>query len=186
MNRENIVLGLVNKLLESKERIIVAIDGRCASGKTTLAQNIAKLCDCNVFHMDDFFLRPEQRTEERLSQAGENIDHERFLTEVLCPLRNGESFEYRPFSCKSGKLGPPISAVPKRINIVEGSYSLNKNLTDYYDLKLFLSVDPKEQMRRILEREGKEKAEAFSQKWIPLEEKYFKAYDLMNNCDNVL
>ena len=44
---------------------IIAIDGPCASGKTTVAAKIAEEWDASVIAMDDFFLRPEQRTEER-------------------------------------------------------------------------------------------------------------------------
>lgn len=186
MTREEKVLSLVNELLEKQNRVVVAIDGRCAGGKTTLSEKLRELLDCNVFHMDDFFLQPFQRTPERLNTAGENVDHERFLAEVLVPLRNGESFGYRPFSCKTGQLGDEISVTPKRINIVEGSYCLNKSLGGYYDLKLFVNVDSDEQMTRIIKRDGIEKAKVYKDKWIPLEENYFKAYDLMNNCDTVL
>ena len=46
--------------------------------------------------MDDFFLRPEQRTEERLKEVGGNVDRERFLEEVARPLTNKKkSFGYR-------------------------------------------------------------------------------------------
>ena len=58
---------------------VVAIDGRCGSGKTSLAALIAALFPCNVFHMDDFFLPPALRTPERLSQPGGNVDRERML-----------------------------------------------------------------------------------------------------------
>lgn len=186
MSREQIVLELVNKLLVSKESVIIAIDGRCAAGKTTLADNLTKLCDCNVIHIDDFFLRPEQRTKQRLSKAGENIDHERFLKEVLLPLKKGESFSYRPFSCSTGKLGNEIFVTPKRINVIEGSYCCNKNLAEFYDAKFFVNLREEEQMARILKRDGEEKAKMYAEKWIPLEERYFKVYDLMNNCDIVL
>lgn len=186
MTREEKVLSLINELLEKQDRVVVAIDGRCAGGKTTLALNLAKMCDCNVIHIDDFFLRPEQRTPQRLSQPGENIDHERFKDEVLLPLCSGESFCYKPFSCSTGQLSDEICVTPKRINIVEGSYCLNKHISDYYDLKLFVNVTSDEQMTRILKRDGSVKAKVYAEKWIPLEEKYFKAYDLMNNCDAVL
>lgn len=46
--------------------LLVAIDGQCASGKTTLGEMLARRFDCNLFHMDDFFLRPEQRTKNAL------------------------------------------------------------------------------------------------------------------------
>jgi len=67
------VFDAVRKLLASQERVIVAIDGRCGSGKTTLAALIAKEFDCSVFHMDDFFLPPGLRTPERLGEPGGNV-----------------------------------------------------------------------------------------------------------------
>ena len=54
--------------MNEKDRILIAIDGSCTAGKSTLASLLARDLDCNLFHMDDFFLREEQRTEERLAQ----------------------------------------------------------------------------------------------------------------------
>ena len=47
----------IDDLLCQRNQVIVAIDGSCTSGKTTLATHLAEIYDCNVFHMDDFFLR---------------------------------------------------------------------------------------------------------------------------------
>ena len=82
----------INMLLEEKNFVIVAIDGKCTSGKTTLASKLAELYDCNVFHMDDFFLRPEQRTPERFAEVGGNVDYELFLEEVRLPLKSSKTF----------------------------------------------------------------------------------------------
>ena len=76
----------IDKLLTQKDMVIVAIDGKCTSGKTTLASRLAAFYDCNVFHMDDFFLRPEQRTTERFAEIGGNVDYERFWEEVLLQM----------------------------------------------------------------------------------------------------
>lgn len=81
--------------------MLIAIDGRCAAGKTTFATHLQGLWDCNMFHMDDFFLRPSQRTPGRLREPGGNVDYERFLGEVLVPLRKGEPFSYCPYDCKT-------------------------------------------------------------------------------------
>ena len=64
-------------------QLLIAIDGMCGSGKTTLGQLLQSVYDCNLFHMDDFFLRPEQRTPERMAQVGGNVDYERFQKEIL-------------------------------------------------------------------------------------------------------
>ncbi len=47
----------IEMLLAEQEHVFVAIDGPCASGKTTLARNLNERFGGNVLHMDDFFLR---------------------------------------------------------------------------------------------------------------------------------
>ena len=101
---EPALLRRIRALAAAQPRVLVAIDGRCAAGKTTLAASLQAQLACNVFHMDDFFLRPEQRTPERLRQPGGNVDFERFLTEVLRPLRDGAPVTYRPYDCRTQQL----------------------------------------------------------------------------------
>lgn len=170
--------------MSAQDRIILAIDGRSASGKTTLAELLSKELSATVFHMDDFFLRPEQRTEQRLSIAGGNVDYERFYDEVLRPLRkNAKLITYRPFDCASMSLEAEISVIPNEIVIVEGAYSCHPFLREYYDLKVFLTVSPEVQIARITERNGAEKVKVFRDKWIPMEEKYFAECRVKENCD---
>ncbi|MGN1003224.1 MAG: uridine kinase, partial [Oscillospiraceae bacterium] len=107
---------------------LVALDGRCASGKTTLAARLQAACGCGVVHLDDFFLRPEQRTKERYATPGENIDHERFLAEVLLPLRRGEAAVYRPYDCARQALGDPVRVEPSPVVVAEGSYACHSAL----------------------------------------------------------
>ena len=78
--------GIIKKELERKRPLILAVDGRCTSGKSTFARELSGVCLAEVIHMDDFFLRPQQRTKERLAEAGGNIDRERFLQEVAVLL----------------------------------------------------------------------------------------------------
>lgn len=166
-----------------KTPILVAIDGRCASGKTTLAAELRRLIACEVVHMDHFFLRPEMRTDKRLETPGENVDHERFLQEVLLPMYRGEEVSFRPFDCKKGDFGEVIRLKKQKIYIIEGAYACHESLREYYDLCIFVDVSPQEQMRRIIARNGEETAENFRSKWIPLEERYFKAFDIAGMCD---
>lgn len=175
----------IEKIWEGNKHIIVAIDGRCASGKTTAAEEIKKLCDCNVIHMDHFFLKPEQRNEKRLSEPGGNVDYERVFKEVLIPLEKGESFSYCPYDCHKQGMGEPVHIDLKRINIIEGSYSCHPFLNKFYDLKIFLTVDKEEQSLRIRKRNGEKGYINFKEKWIPLEEKYFSAFNVERGCDMV-
>ena len=164
----------IDALLTRKGAVIVAIDGKCTSGKTTLAARLAAIYDCNVFHMDDFFLRPEQRTQERFAEVGGNVDYERFKAEVLLPLRSGKAFSYRPFLCGSQTLGEPIAVSSRNLTIVEGTYSLHPYFEDPYDLKILLTVTEETQHQRILNRPQFLHDRFFNQ-WIPMENRYFEA-----------
>lgn len=151
---------------------IIAIDGRCAAGKTTLAERIQTRYGFPVVHMDQFFLRPEQRTPERYAQPGGNVDYERFRAEVLEPLRRGEFPEYRPFNCHTGTLSEPVRIEASPVVVVEGTYACHPALREEYALRVFLTVDSGEQLRRLKQREG-DYARVFQERWIPLEEQYF-------------
>lgn len=181
----NEILHKIEELSSRKKFLIIGIDGRCAAGKTTLASLLQSSCECNVIRMDHFFLRPEQRTAERLQEPGGNVDYERFMAQVLFPLCSEEPFSYRPFDCRTQALTDPIPVTPLPINIIEGSYSCHPLLKDYYHLKIFLTTSPEEQMKRILLRNGEERATMFRDRWIPLEEQYFAACHTRENCDLV-
>ena len=162
----------IDHLLAHKDFVIVAIDGPCTSGKTTLASQLETLYDCNVFHMDDFFLRPEQRTAERFAEVGGNIDYERFQQEVLIPLQTRLPFSYRPFDCSTFSLADSVRVLPKKLNIIEGTYSHHPYFGDPYDLKLMLQVDEVTQRQRVLQRPAF-LHQRFFEEWIPMENRYF-------------
>lgn len=183
-NAADIIIDAVAGRDDGVRRFIIAVDGRCAAGKTTLAALLAARLGCSVFHMDDFFLRPFQRTKKRLSEPGGNVDRERFFAQILSPLRLGDDkVILHPYDCKTGEYSAESVIAPARISVVEGSYSCHPDLWECYDLRVFLDVSPREQMRRITERGGPDAARVFAEKWIPLEEKYFRAFDVAARCD---
>ena len=172
----------IEELLAKNEIVTVAIDGQCGAGKTTLAGKLAEIYDCNVFHMDDFFLRPGQRIPERFAEIGGNIDYERFNEAVLTPLRLGKPFSYQPFNCKTFTLANPINVSVKRLNIVEGSYSQHPYFDDPYDLKIVLTVDEQTQRQRIMERPAF-LHQRFFETWIPMENRYLEVFEICVKCD---
>ena len=173
----------VQALLKEKPRVLVALEGRCASGKSTLAEILSREFGWAVAHMDDFFLRPEQRTPQRLAKPGGNVDWERVLEEVLLPWQGGGQVAYRPYDCQSGKEGDLVQLDPAaRVLVVEGSYSVHPGLWKYYDLRVFLDVDERRQMARISRREGKSRSRIFRDRWIPLEEAYLTALPIAQRC----
>lgn len=172
----------IDWLLEQKSHLVVAIDGNCAAGKTTLAAQLIEKYDCNLIPVDAFFLRPEQRTPERLAEVGGNVDYERFFAEVLQPLAAGKPFSYRPYDCQTGTLAAAISVTPKKLTIIEGSYSHHPYFGNPYDLKIFLTVSPEVQRQRILERPAFLHQRFFTQ-WIPMEKAYFAKFSIAEKSD---
>ncbi len=180
------VAARVAELLQTKERVLLAIDGNCCAGKTTLAAQLGALLGANVFHMDDYFLQPHMRTPERLAQPGGNVDAERFLAQVLLPASRGETAQVHKYDCQEDRILPPVSVPPRRVVLIEGAYSLHPLLAPQYDLRLFCRIGPELQSARIRARNGADALPVFLQRWIPLESAYFQALDIPAQCDLII
>ena len=176
------LLAAIDTHLAAQKRMILAIEGGAGSGKSTLAALLQRIYGCTVLHMDNFFLRPEQRTPERYATPGGNIDHERFAREVLPALAQGETFRYRPFDCATFTVTEGYDVTPTALTVVEGSYSMHPALGQYYDCAVWVDIDPKRQRARIEARNSPAFAARFFTEWIPLEQAYFAAADPAGRC----
>ena len=163
--------------------VVLALDGRCGSGKTTMAAALAEqFPDSIVLHTDDFYLPPADRVPGWEQTPCANMDFARLRDEVLAPARAGKPVLYRAYSCREGAYLPPRVLGPAPLVIVEGSYSHHPSLAPYYDIKVFVTCSAEEQMRRLRAREGKRYLN-FVQRWIPLEEEYFTDYAIERNAE---
>ena len=183
---ESAVVSRVNQLLQSRERVCIAIDGNCCAGKTTMAIRLGDVLDASVFHLDDYFLQPHMRTQQRLSQPGGNVDAERFLADVLLPVSRGETAQVQKYDCHADMLLAPVSILSRRVTIIEGAYCLHPLLSGYYDLKIFCRIDPALQETRIFARNGAGALKMFQERWIPLENRYFLTLNIPEQCDLVI
>ena len=166
--------------------LVIAVDGRAASGKTTLANQLAGIMNAGVVHMDDFFLPRELRTAARYREIGGNVHYERFAAEVLPRLKKAGSFTYRTFDCSILGYGKTAEVKDSGWRIVEGAYSLHPKFGDYADLKVFYDISPEEQKRRIVRRNGEARYRVFRDRWIPLEENYIRNCGVVRRADLVI
>ena len=180
------LLSAIDRKMAAGEPVIAAIEGGSAAGKTTAAEVLQKLYGCPVLHMDDFFLRPEQRTPQRFAEPGGNVDRERFLEEVLLPLRSGRPAAYRRYDCHSQTILPAVEVAPAPLILVEGAYSCHPALRQHYDLTAFLRIGPELQRRRIEKRNTPELQKLFFEVWTPMEQRYFDAFSIPAGCDLIL
>lgn len=170
----------------SGQTFIISLDGRSASGKTTMAEQLAQILQGGIIHMDDFFLPPSLRNEIRLAEPGGNVHYERFAQEVLPAISRAQEFSYSRFDCSKMDFGEARKVSSSKWRIVEGAYSCHPIFKNYMDIKVFCDIDPQEQLHRIELRNGAKVAKIFAERWIPMEEAYFKAYQIQQQADMIL
>ena len=183
------LISRIEQLLEQKSRVIIAIDGMAASGKTTLASALSShFEDSAVVHMDDFTIPFEDRTPDYFDRLLSNADIARFDREVLSPLLSGTDAVYRPYICHPvpGFLAPVRVRADVHLVIVEGAYCLHDQLFDRYDLTVLSLIDPSIQQERILRRNGANQLERFVSTWIPMENRHIAARNLRARCNEIL
>ncbi|OUD04028.1 hypothetical protein CA983_06335 [Streptomyces swartbergensis] len=111
-----------------------------------MAEALAELCGAVVVHGDDFY-RPMDAEEraglDPVQGYHRYFDWQRLREEVLAPLAAGRDAGYRRYDWPTGTLAPDeIHTVSRSgIVVVEGVYAARPELTDYYDLVVY--VDPR-------------------------------------------
>ena len=172
----------IDRHMAQNSRTIVALDGPCASGKSTIGTLLSQLYDCPLVHMDDFFLPQKQKTPARLSQAGGNIDAERFLSQVLLPVSQGKSAQYQPYRCHTDDFGEWLEVPPSALTIIEGVYALRPDLQPYYSICCYIDAPWSVRRERLLKRCGEGGLARFEALWIPLEQQYFETFQIESQC----
>ena len=168
----------ITERIRALEHPLVTIDGRCASGKTTLAARLAEALPAAVVHTDDYVIPHALKTTERLADPGGNCDAERLVQEVIVPWKCRRPVRMRRYDCKADRLLPEETLPERDVLILEGSYSNLPPIRQEADLRIFLDISREEQRARLRQRETPESLKRFDDRWIPLEEVYFTAYGL--------
>ena len=159
-------------------RLLITLDGPCASGKTTLARHLAAVFRGETMHTDDFVIPHAMKTPERLAVPGGNCDAERLAVEVVIPFKLGSPVKYRIYDFRHDVLLPEQQLPDTQILILEGSYCNLPAIRKHADVRLFLDTPPDIREARLHARESAASLQQFYQRWIPLENAYFEAYHL--------
>lgn len=176
------ILPIIRKELDEKistSPLLLAIEGACATGKSTLAEDLAKHYECTLIRMDDFFLPIEKRGST--SEIASNIDKMRLIDEVFLPISRGNFHSYEPFLCREQKLGEAVIAKKHPLIILEGVYCLCPEFRDYFHMKVLLKAPWELRKSRLISR-GSDFYQ-FAKEWIPREDLYFEKERVKQYCD---
>ena len=161
----DLIVSKINKLLECKGGpLLVALDGRSGTGKSTLAEAIARKTDGVVVVSDDFYSGgnddkwEDVTVEDKVSKA---IDWKRIRLEVLEPLLGRKSASWHPLDFKPnvgcvGWKNEVVTLEPKDVIILEGAYSSRPELADLVDLSILVETPEDTRRKRLRDREGED------------------------------
>ena len=166
-------------------RVLAALDGPCASGKTTLAGQAARQLGCPLVHMDDFFLPPARKTPARLAQPGGNVDWERVRDQVLAPCPGESPPGSPPTAAIPGRMGPRCPSPPPPWCWWRGSTPSTPPCGTSTASESSGGPWPVRRAR-LLDRGGPELLARFQGEWVPLEDRYFQACRVRDCCQLVL
>ena len=183
---ENAIGEIIRKQTE-RERLLVTLDGPCASGKTTLAKKLASAFHAAVAHTDDYVVPHSQKTKERLAIPGGNCDADRLMREIVLPWKKGETAFCQKYDCATDRLLPAEALPMEDMLILEGCYCNLPDIRKHADVRLFLDAPWHTREERLLQRESETSMRQFYTRWIPLENAYFEAYHLPDEgCTRIL
>ena len=117
-------------------------------------------------------------------------EHERFIDEVLRPLREGREASYQRWPHDAAMpVGAGVVA-PGGLVIVEGVSALALAVVErvgrWWDLSLWLDVSEEERRRRISARDGDGLAERWVDEWWPSERRYFRDERPLDRADFII
>lgn len=168
-----------------KPSAVIAIDGPCGGGKSTLASEIEKVLGFNILHMDDFYLPFDKRDKNWMNIIAGHMDFERLIENVLKPYMSGEKTNYISYDCHSDKYLQEIPIDLDKILVIEGSYTSHPVLDKYVNLKIFVDIEKDEQIKRLTKR-NPDVVDKFLSMWVPFENNYFESLKIKENSDLVV
>ncbi len=180
------VISFIDQLYKSSEKVLIAIDGNASSGKTTFSNWLLNFYDCNVFHMDDYLMKPIVNTYDPYSRYASNINFMRLKEEVFHPFHQQTTSNHQLLDLNTHQLSNSMETKYRPITIIEGAYSMHPYLEKEYQLKIFMKTTYIEQIRRIYRRNGIKRLMMFIKKWIPMENTYFRDLDIAKQADIVI
>lgn len=172
------VKQLQNYIDSFNDFTIFALEGKCGSGKTTICNYLQNV---TIIDVDDFFLKVELKTKERLNEIGGNIDYELY-EQCLKMIKPDSTITYKIFDCHTQKYLDKTVTIKNKVLLV-GVYSYHQKVRSYIDKLCYLIVDDNVQLERLKNRENYER---FVKEWIPLENIYYQSYDFIGKADLII
>ncbi len=188
---EKAISAIDEIIKKGNKPMLVALDGRSGTGKSTIAKKIAERLGGVEIIADDFWTGGSNDEWDKKSpkeKAALAIDWKRIRSEVLEPLLAGKSASWQPFDWKAGHglSQNMLHSDPKPLIVLDGAYSTRPELQDLIDFSILVEVpDDANRRARLRKRESEEYMNDWHGRWDIAEDYYFskvrprKSFDLV-------
>jgi uridine kinase len=171
----------ISRLLKRKNPVLVALDGRSGTGKSTIAQVIASRVEGIIVLGDDFYSGGNDDAWSGFSakeKVDKVIDWQRMRAQVLEPLLAKKPASWHPLDFKPeiGWIGwkdETVKLEPVPVILVDGVYSARPELSDLVDLAVLVEADDEVRRKRLVIREGQSFMDRWHKLWDSAEDYYF-------------
>lgn len=192
MKREELLAFLVQEMVERKEEgkpLKVGIDGRCASGKSVLADELAPALrgrglDVLRPSVDGFHHQSEYRYRQgQYSASGYYEDAFNYRAVEECLLRPLSQHLF-PVLCRQVAHdvrtdmpvnAPPVSVEAHSVLLFDGVFLFRSELDAYWDFRILLEIDADTSLSRAVRRDAADDPETTRRKYA---ERYEPAWQI--------
>lgn len=175
------IVDCLKMLQHQRDCLLVAIDGPGGAGKSTLARLLKEQLKTlgwlvAVVKHDDFYLPSHQRANQQRGVIGCDFDWERLRDQVLTPIREGRSAHYQRYDWETDVLAEWRTISASDVVLVEGVYTMRRELVNLYDLKIWVECPKAIRLARGIARDGEKARTIWKQDWMPKEDDYVKTH----------
>ena len=174
--------GHLNKSPRNGKFYTIAVDGRGASGKSSLLEYLIELLPgYTALNGDDYFEPLENQS------AWGDFNDDRFSKDIIEPLKQSTSFTYRPYDWHAEPHIAETLIQVRRGFILERCYSFEFELD--WDVKIWVEAPKELCLVRALKREAMPRErviEVWENVWQPREDEYIARVNPAEAADIVL
>jgi len=203
---------MLSKVLDRIERdiveckpqraFVIGVNGVDTSGKTIFTTSLAEHFKergrpVQMIGLDDFH-HPRARREEGIdpieAYTANAFDLKRLVAELLAPARRGEhirrTLKLLNIVTDEYSVRKMFTIDKETIVLLEGVLLFRPPLDEFFDYRIFLDIPFEEVLRRAARRDvplyGAEFLEKYRQKYIPVQQRYFRNHDPINKSDLII
>jgi len=160
------------KNLNKDDLYLIALEGKCASGKTTLSKNIQNV---TIIHVDDFF-----------SNTNDPLQFDK-IRDIINNLKPNKPFTYDVYNCMDNSFSSKHIDSVSNIVIFEGVYSYHEKIRDLFNEVIYVN-EAHNQLERLLKRCNGNTIlyNKFINIWIPRENSYYDSFDFILNASLII